>query len=70
MTQGRADLAHRQTAAFVLLVILFAACLVMLTLAQVVHGRSRVPLAEVGTLVALGGLVLLVLVEAALFTGA
>ncbi len=70
VTQGRADLAHRQTAAFVLLVILFAACLVMLTLAQVVHGRSRVPLAAAGTLVALGGLVLLVLVEAALFTGA
>lgn len=70
VTQGRADLAHRQTAAFVLLVILFTACLVLLTLAQVVHGRSRVPLAAAGTLVALGGLVLLVLVEAALFAAA
>ncbi len=70
VTQGRADLAHRQTAAFVLLVILFTACLVLLTLAQVVHGRSRVPLAAAGTLVALGGFVLLVLVETTLFGGA
>ncbi len=70
VTQGRADLAHRQTAAFVLLVILFTACLVLLTLAQVVRGRPRVPLAAVGTLVAFGGLVLLVLVETTLFKGA
>ncbi len=70
VTQGRADLAHRQTAAFVLLVILLAACLVLLTLAQVAHGRSRVPLAAAGTLLAVGGLVLLVLVETTLFVGA
>jgi hypothetical protein len=70
VTQGRADLAHRQTAAFVLLVILFTACLVLLTLAQVVRGRPRVPLAAVGTLVAFGGFVLLVLVETTLFKGA
>jgi hypothetical protein len=70
VTQGRADLVHRQTAAFVLLVILFTACLVVLTLAQVVHGRPRVPLAAVGTLVALCGLVLLILVETTLFKAA
>jgi hypothetical protein len=70
VTQGRADLAHRQTAAFVLLVILLTACLVVLTLAQVVHGRPRAPLAAAGTLAALGGLVLLVLVETTLFGGA
>jgi len=69
VTQGRADLVHRQTAAFVLLVILLTACLVLLTLAQVVHGRPRVPLAVAGTLVAFGGLVLLVLVETTLFAG-
>jgi hypothetical protein len=68
-TALRADRAHHQTSAFVLIVIIFAACLVLLTVAQVTRGRVRVPLAVMGTVVALGGVVLLVLVETVLFVG-
>jgi hypothetical protein len=68
-TARRATLVHQQTAAFVVLVILFSACLVLLTLAQVRRGRLRVPLAATGTLLAVGGVVLLVLTETILFAG-
>lgn len=68
VTARRAELAHRQTAAFVLIVIVFAGCLVLLTLAQVTRGRIRMPLAVGGTVIAAGGLVLLALTETVLFT--
>ena len=67
-TAVRADQAHRQVAAFVLIVILFAACLVLLTLAQVSRNRLRMPLAAAGIVLAGGGLVLLTLAETVLFS--
>lgn len=62
-----ASQAHRQTAAFVLIVILFAFSLLLLTVAQVIRGRARLPLAVTGTIVAAGGLVVMVLVETVLY---
>ena len=70
VTARRAELAHEQTAAFVLIVIVFAGCLVLLTLAQVTRGRVRLPLAIGGTVVAAGGLVAMVLVEITLYVSA
>lgn len=67
-TALRAGQAHRQTAAFVLIVILFAACLVLLTLAQVSRNRLRMPLAAAGIVLAGGGIVLLTLAETVLFS--
>ncbi len=67
VTQKRADVAHEQTAAFVLLVILFAGCLLVLTVAQVVHSRLRITLAVAGAGVAACGAVMLFLVETTLF---
>jgi hypothetical protein len=69
-TARRADQAHHQTAAFVLIVIVFTACLVLLTLAQVTRRRLRMPLAVAGSLLAMGGLALLVMVETVLYRAA
>ncbi len=61
--------AHAKAGALVGLVILFAACLLLVSIAQASHFAIRRPLAAAGTLGAVIGAILLVLVEVVLFGG-
>ena len=66
-TAVRAARAHAQTAAFVLIVILLSACLVLLSIAQTIRRSLRWPLALSGTGLAGLALLLLLLVEFVMF---
>jgi hypothetical protein len=67
VTTGRAEVAHGQANAFVVVVVMLALALVLLTIAQVAHGRRRLTALAAGSSVAALGLVALVLVELVMF---
>lgn len=68
-TLGAARQAHEKAAALVGLVIFFAACLLFISIGQAARPRLRAWLVVAGTLGAVGGAVLLVLVEVVFFRG-
>ena len=64
-----AALVHDQANGFVVVGVILAVGLVLLTIAQVLRGRRRIPFAVSGAVAGLAGGIGLVLVEAVLFHG-